>query len=454
MKGTSHILNQKSLVIVFTYAPAGLGHLRVTDALYEGLPSTVSPLLLGSQARVIEVIHRILSIHMVFRRMFEWGQSSSFQHFFTVVYKWIIRSNRKLLMQQMTTLLDQRIDLPESVLIVATHYGLAHQAGAIKAQIEKQRNVKVILAVQVTDDSPQYIWYVPEADITFAPSEFTKKELLRYGKQVGYAPIPIEVTPYPVSPHLSQKLSAFEAHEREHQLDPESKSQIHVSVPISGAAVQLEYITSMMDTLYRTSHRFIFHVVTRSAPYTLPFLSEMIERQFSKLYVSPHDREVVNAYDKLYQEYKISLEVTKPSEQSFKTLLSPDQRGGAIMLFSEPVGRQEYDNIDFMRRHNLIPEYSDQQFLWKCATENKAVKETERGSKLFQEARHWRGMELPKDPVAAACFIWWCNEQRIFLQMMRYKNSGKAPFEVNSNGVSQFWTQVAAALEQDKASIC
>lgn len=459
VKGTAAILSKKSLVLIFSYAPAGLGHLRVTDALYGGLPPEVSPLLLGSQAKTIEAIHRILSIHTIFRKLFEWGQSGPFQDLFTTIYVQIIRSQKKLMMQQMMTVLDQRIDVPKTVLVVATHYGLAHQLGAIKEKIEKQRNVRVILVVQVTDDSPQYIWYIPEADLTVVPSEYTKQKLIEYGKKTGKPAIPFEVVAYPVSPLLSTNLTDSDYHERVHQVDPAAKSQIHVSIPISGAAVGLDYFTIMIDHLYRTSHRFMFHITTRSAPYTLMFLRDMIERPYAKLYVSALDRQVVDMYEDVFKKYKISLEVTKPSEQSFKALLPPDQRGGTILLFSEPVGRQEYDNITFLRRNGLIPQYSDQQFLWERAAKRLPLIESKRGQELLTQARHWRGMELPKDPIAASCYIWWCFNQRLFTRMMQFVPPAPAQTnqrEISPFGVKTFWQTVARYVEQqdDSCSTC
>lgn len=57
-------LKDKSLLIIFAYAPAGLGHLRVTDALYQGLPKDINtPLILGSQDETITYLHRLMSLN-------------------------------------------------------------------------------------------------------------------------------------------------------------------------------------------------------------------------------------------------------------------------------------------------------------------------------------------------------------------------------------------------------
>jgi hypothetical protein len=158
--------------------------------------------------------------------------------------------------KQLLTVVDQRVESIDTVVVVATHFGLAHQIGKIKSKVEKEKKVKIILAVQVTDDSPQFMWYVPDADITFVPSEYTKKELIAYGKRRGFPPMQIEVNAYPVSPLLAKKLNRVEFFEKAHQVDPDAKSQIHLCIPISGAAVGLGYFTDLIDSLYSASHRF------------------------------------------------------------------------------------------------------------------------------------------------------------------------------------------------------
>lgn len=438
----TNILRQKSLVLIFAYAPAGLGHLRVTDALYSGIPADVQSYLMGSHDKKIMFLHRIFSIHPLLRRIFEWLQYNPQQYIFSAIYRWVVRSDSKAMYEQVNTILDQRLETPNTVLIVATHFALAHQVGVIKKRIEDEKKVRVILALQVTDDSPQFMWYVPEADITFVPSEYTKKELEKYGEWIGFPKTNLVVNAYPVSPHLYRKLNPVDYHEKAHQLEPDAKSQIHVTIPISGAAVGLEYATKIIDQLYKTTHRFIFHVVTRTAPYTLPFLNEMIQRPYVKLYVSANDRDVVNAYEHVYGKHTISMEITKPSEQAFKTLLYPQQRGGVILLFSEPVGRQEYDNINFMYRHKLIPDKRQQVQLWKLAKENKKISEN-----LLEQSKNWRGVILPSDSEEAGCFIWWGIQNNLFSKMMQYKlkSDMKAAeaIEVNPFGVADFWEKLS-----------
>ena len=72
IQGEQHVLKDKNLLIVLATAPAGLGHLRVTKALQHGLPAGVTPVLLGSKDPFLTYIHRIMSVHIVLRNVFEW----------------------------------------------------------------------------------------------------------------------------------------------------------------------------------------------------------------------------------------------------------------------------------------------------------------------------------------------------------------------------------------------
>ena len=180
--------------------------------------------------------------------------------------------------------------------------------------------------------------------------------------------------------------------------------------------------------------------------YTQKFITEMLKLSFVKLITAFHRREIVSQYDAIYQETQILLEVTKPSEQAFKALLKPNQVGGSILLFSEPIGRQEYDNLAFLERHHLIPTASEHKYLWKMAKTNKEIK-----PELISHAREWRGLILPLHSKDAADFIWWCFGQQLFASMLKYRereNFDKR--EIDDNGVEIFWKEIADFLKTHK----
>lgn len=441
------LLKDKSLILVFSYAPAGLGHLRVSNALSGGLPQAVTPLLIGAKDEVTETLHKFMSIHSYTRAVMEWAQSGIQEDIYAFFYRKTLRSNTDDLYDQVVQILDQRIEVPKEILFIATHFGLGIQIAAIKGRLESQKGVKVHLIIQITDDSPQHMWYVNGADLTFSPSEKTKEALLAYAKKMGYPKQEIKVLPYPISLKMSDQLSDSKLLQRERQLDPNAESRINMAFPVSGAAVGMDFYKVVMDKLHKRSRRFTFHVVSKNVTFTQYFLFTIATLPYARLYTSVHEREVVDLYEDVYTREVISLEITKPSEQAFKALYSSKQIGGSVILFSQPVGRQEYDNLDFLRRHDLIFSKRENQELYE---------KFERGAKLdsydleriFGLKESVRGLQIPVNPHKAAEFIWWCFENKIFLNMYSHsKHNRTKSIETLSNGVELFWNEVEKYLE-------
>lgn len=434
-------LEDKSLLICFAYAPAGLGHLRVTDALYHGLPKgTNTPLLLGSQDTTITYLHRFMSLNPILRRLTVWAEKGILEDITTAVYRYLLRSHTQLLYEQMKTIINESYSVPSKILIIATHFGLAHQLSEIKERLEKDTRIKVILVVQVTDDSPHHIWFIRGADLIFAPSEKTQQSLIRYGKKINVN-VPIIVNPYPISPDLGIPLTEEQYKEKLMQVDSQNVSlPIQVLIPISGAAVGTEYFATLTSELNKKSPLFLFHVICKDAPFTKKFISDVAVHDYIRIYGAQEDRQVINIYESVYQKNIISFEITKPSEQLFKALLDCKAESAPILLFTEPVGRQEYDNLNFLKRHKLIPNDGEQELLLKMKI----------NPEILSKASTWRGIRLIRDPVKAAQFIYWCLETGIFSKMMRFKNpvsnSPNHKRELGSDGVVTFWKKVEELL--------
>lgn len=434
-------LTDPLLTVVFATSPTGLGHLRVTEALYKGLPPTVSPVLLGAQDPNVSAVYRFVSLNSFTRGVMEFLYASPIDKPLVNWGRKFLRSHTTLLYQQLKTILSERLVVPKTVLLVAPHAVLGHQLGAIKQRISEEMGVEIILVVQVTDDSSQPFWYVYDADLLVVPSEYTKEKLSHYGQKAGLPKVPIAVTAYPISPLFGAEISDAVYQNRLSQVDPESKSILHMSVPVSGAAVGTKQIHDYLVSLYCLIDRVLFHVVSRKAPYTKNFIEEITALPFVHLHTSEHDRTTVHNYEQVYLEHPISLEITKPSEQSFKVLATPRERGGAILLFATPVGGQEYDNLRFMRTHGFIPNKADTDTLWKLARKG----ETITGTGYLEKARNWRGLRLPASPREAASFTYWCYQQKVLLAMMRYARKGEEK-ENLPNGVDQFWQTVEELL--------
>ena len=445
----THKLTDSSLAIVLAYAPAGLGHLRVTDALRHGLPENSNAILLPAREESIRIIHRLTSVHPALRRLMEWLQHGKPQVLITRAYRKLLLSDAKQMEQQLWEILKQRLELPTTLLIVATHFGIAHQVGAIKHRLEKRADVRVILVVQVTDDSPQSIWFVPGADLICVPSELTKETLIQYGKVNHLEEVPFAVSPYPLSPQLVASLDEKQQLHRKLQYERESAVPVNVIVPISGAGVGTSYSTVLTRELRRKSQRFHFNLVVKRNVFTEMFIDQMQRKEYVQTSSSHSDRQIIELYETAYSQAVIGFEVTKPSEQAFKAMLTAKQRGGTILLFTTPVGRQEYDNLSFLRRHTLIPTPDEQKLLSEFVNKKQPIS-PEEIEHQFPHVGIWRGLCIPDDPKKAAQFIWWCHQQHVFSLMHHAVacswGDDACKHELSDKGVDQFWEQVENLL--------
>lgn len=422
-------------IFIFTTAPAGLGHLRVTDALYQGLPKALTSYLIGSRDQKLALLHRVISIHPFTRYLMEQVQKGILEDWFTKIYRFYLRIPTSTFYEQITAVYwqNKKMRRIDSVVVIATHFGLAYQLAAIKKKLQKELGTKIYLVVQVTDDTSQHIWYVQGADIIFLSSDYIRNELIKYGQKVHLPKVRFEINPYPISPLLSNKLKFEDYQNRLSQVDFRSNSFIHISIPIPGAAVGLNYFDILVSSLRQKSNRFIFHIIGKQAPFTATFINKCRRFLNVDLHVSLNDWEVVQQYNHQYQRRVISLEVTKPSEQAFKALANPTQRGGVILLFSRPVGRQEYENLYFLRRHHLIPTQKQQNEI--LAAFNSDQK--------YSDSTLWRGIILPDNPKIAAEFIFWAIKSGLFSQMMAFRHKEPLGNELGSNGVSIFWKKLS-----------
>jgi len=393
-----------------------------------------------------------MSIHSITRSIMEWTQQGKTEDLFAVFYKWMLYASAQKIYDDIENIFYQRVELPKFVVIIATHFEMAHQISKIKERLEKDKGVKIKLVVQVTDDSPQHMWYVPGAEVIFVPSYKTKYHLEDYARRKKYFPVKIEVLPYPVSPILGAGLTEYRYRSRISQLSKAPRKDINVAIPISGAAVGTDFFKIVMCNLYNESHNFVFHVVSKCVPFTRGFLNEMKKYDYVKLYVSDHARETVDLYEELYMKENVSLEITKPSEQAFKALLCTDQAGGSVLLFSKPVGRQEHDNIDFLRRHDLIFSEKERDFLWQKAAANQSMGDFA-VVKFFEDKTKLRGVEIPSDPDFASRFIWWALTNGIFEKIAEhgYLHSNLKNIETRSDGVELFWERIKGLVIEMRA---
>ena len=332
-------------LLIFTYAPAGLGHLRVTDALVESRSHKYPYIMLGSYDKYITSIHRFFSTNAIAKWIFVASQYGLFEDIFTFFYRSLLIMTSGELYRQIKEIVERRKDI-DDVWVIATHFGMAHQLGAIKEKLIKETGKTIRLIVQVTDDTSQHIWCVRGANLTFVPSMDTKKKLEIYSNNHNMN-LDFEVSAYPISPILTKKLEGLNLRSKAFLSDTD---KINVAVPISGAAVGLTFISTLISSVIKKSNRFVFWVLVKKSVYTSIFLSTLSKMENVNLITGRNDNEMINLYELLYQDNLMHLEITKPSEQAFKAILSPALVGGSTILFASPVGRQEYENIDFLVR--------------------------------------------------------------------------------------------------------
>ncbi|MFA6249869.1 MAG: hypothetical protein WC686_00005, partial [Candidatus Shapirobacteria bacterium] len=164
-------LRQSGTLVVFTYAIEGLGHLRVTDTLYDGLPRGIDAAMLDVSDTKIIYWHRLMSLYPFVRKVLKWFQQEKNEYWFYSIYIRMLLNGSNNLYRKMINLLTEKWPNKKTVVVVSTHYGLAQQMAGIKNRLEKDLNIRLILVVQVTDATAIKIWYVEEADLMVVPSK-------------------------------------------------------------------------------------------------------------------------------------------------------------------------------------------------------------------------------------------------------------------------------------------
>lgn len=411
----------KKPLIVFTYAPAGLGHIRVANALIGGIPKDLPYVEFSPADNTTESMHRFSSLNVPARHVMEFFQRGAPESLFTKFYVKHLKKHTEDVSAQFVNLIKKQKERPEKVIIVATHFGLAHQLGFVKKDLEKVLDTQIFLVVQITDDSPQVAWYVDTADLIICPSKYTKESLHRFAVTNQMRRIETEVAPYPVDLDFAKALTKDKVAKRRFQFDPDRNSPIDIVIPVSGAAVGMEFFLHVMTRLHKKSSRFVFHVVCRKAPFTQSFISKVNHRAYVKLYTSAHYKTVVDMYKRVYMENVIAAEITKPSEQAFKALLSAESIGGSFLLLAEPVGRQEHDNMDFLQRHGFLP----------------------KGPGESSKPNNLRGCVLPFGSKASAEVIWDLFKNKKLLGAFDNFVAKDSNDETGDDGVVRFWDVVS-----------
>lgn len=425
-------------LVIFCTAPTGFGHLRVTHALETGLPAGIRHTHLDLDYSSLQNLHRFTSRSILLREIYEFFQSNSLaEEIFTRTYLFYLSISTSRTYRALSRLISTSLHPPKSLIMVCTHPSVAHEISLIKDRIQHRFNLHLKLCVIVTDDSPQKLWAVPHADYIFVPSHETAKSLTQYLTRFHPPQPQVVVTPYPLSLSLSLPLSALHLKQRRQQLMSQSTTPLNILLPVSGAAVQLSYFQSLISHLVNLISVNIT-VVSRQSPFTSRFLTWCRQYPQIRIVDHPQDYRTVLNYEQVFSKSVFSLEITKPSEQAFKALFTPRQRGGVILLFSPSIGRQEYDNLDFLRRHHLLPDSADSQILddfYRTGTTSRF------DHHFYRRAQNWRCLQLPPSGIQAARAIFVLKTASIFKSMVDFSGFIDHP-ELRGDGVRLFWEKI------------
>ncbi len=416
-------------LVILTTAVAGLGHLRVTRALRDALPANVPRIEIPAKDTWLTMFHNVMSNNDFLRKAFEYTQDTpQLEDGFT----WITRQGLHLTSSRVRRLIVDTVRAskakPSSLVIACSHFMLAESVGVEKQAIEAELGIPVRLVVQITDDTTQHIWYVTGADLLVAPSVHVATSLHAYGVAHHLVDTPISVLPYPINPLFSKPLNPG-PHER--LAEYEGRAPLKLVIPVSGAAAGLGYLTDLAIRLGSGSDAIHTTVVGQATSRLKGTRQRLLHTKNVKCICRVSEDDVITAYEEYYRENVVGAEVTKPSEQAFKALARIDQVGGSVLLLTHPVGRQEYENLEYLFRNRFIPTPSERRELFAFSRYHQAP-----SIAIRRQARYWRGLQLPPTPGEAAPFIHWCLETKLFADMGLLTR--KAP-SLQPDGAKEFW---------------
>ncbi len=114
-------------LVVITFARAGLGHLRVANAIIESVPAGTETVFFSTTDRATSFFHRLSSINPVMRYLAEAMQHGLLEAVFTLLYTASIRARAGRLLPQIEAVVNQQKVRPTELVFISTHFGLAHQ---------------------------------------------------------------------------------------------------------------------------------------------------------------------------------------------------------------------------------------------------------------------------------------------------------------------------------------
>ncbi len=476
LKELAH-LNQAYIQFVAT--DAGAGHLRPAIAL---ITSVLKKLNCVQIPTISTRTHRRGSVEGRDKRIIDFVYLH--ERFQKYVYAPI---SRHLLLNQdgatvvgaLETLIQKSVSQGKNeIIFIHTNPDPAYIAGFYKHQLENKHNVKITNVVLITDHfitRVQCIWPLIDADIIFAPDNQTKKlidrELSSWQKKMRrrrndrreHLPR-VTVCAYPQDPTFGLELDHKLREKRENNLSAESQQPIDVLIPLGGGSPGMPFLAKLTDNLKKLGE---FNIDTlfkdANGDQETKDYAKAMNNCGAITHPVSNNQQLIEAYGNIFRSESVpDVVIVKPGELSNQTMFDPSQVGGAIFLFTEPVGDQEVQNLLFFQSDeggNIIPDEKENQVLIDLILElvqgGADIANDNPQLKSFQEkAKKWRGLSLPKDPGQAAIFIVGLKKFGIFASMAQFKNdSTKSSAAMSTTGSQEFFTELNQAYGVHKNSL-
>ena len=366
------------------------------------------------------------------------------------------------------------------VIFIYTHPDPAYIAGFYKHQLETKHGVKITNVLVMTDHfpaNPQFIWNLIDMDLIVAPDELTAKlteKQLEYWAKImkprrldRNAHLPkVVVSGFPQEPLYQQPINPNIIN-RQEQLDPKYEGPINIAIPLGGASPQMSFLADTILSLKK--------LIPQIKPWTLfkkhtkqsdeIFVEKMHQAGATVETVQDNFQLVTRLCDNFNSDTLPALLIVKPGELSNLALFDPQQKGGVILLFTQPVGDQEVQNIHFLQSESggcVMPnDRKNQQliqFLLKIADQSQLeISESEQLSFIRKSANNWRGLSLPKKPNDAAKFIFALRKFGILAVMSKYQKPENLDIQMHpgmsDHGSSDFFYKLNAVYEELKARV-
>ncbi len=433
---------------------AGLGHLRVMTAVAHAYPEKT---LNGHRKILYESIaskvHQSGSTNPVAKWLVEYlQQHESLQQFAAwPIHSAVSRHDTVPVMEAASAFVEQ--SQHKNIYHVAFHphpaYVLSQKDHLPYLNERFQKDNKVITVL--TDHlhlRPQFTVYLLNTDMLIVPDQGSKdlaeEQLQIWAKRMkrrqNYeAKIPeVTVIPYPLDLHLLEPLPEKLFGYRVDQLNPDKDLQMKVLIPAGGSFPQKELIERISSSLIHDYQAAQVRLIAKHSEAMADYLRSF-ELMGGEVKTAEADGEVIRLYNEGFRTFVPSLVITKPSEIHANTYINPQLSGGAIYLFTEPVGDQEVQNLDYLMQQGLIPTDKQSRELTRAlrAHDIDVIRH------YVDMATSWRGLRLPQDPEAAAAFIVTAKSMGIFEAMMHYETPPYLSPELATDGAAQMWQTVA-----------